>query len=266
MHLSLGCVQLTRTSVNAFGVKTPALSQTYTVKPCLSVCVVCLCSTESVNLHQIYIWIRPHKHIDNTHTVDWCSLDQFLNAMHWIQTVAVEQILNKPLHRGSSKLIQMWPCFTSRCAKLCPSSPVVACACFIISPHVFVIPPPPSFFHLHTHHFINHFHCFLFLHLHPPWLPSPPPNRQQWRAVLLPDHALSQQHPAHHRPWAGCLGGVQGNAVNANEAGTGLLRGRLDGWEWHCQPLTPSTGLEGKLSDQHRPLKCLLLSCSKDCW
>lgn len=60
----------------------------------------------------------------------------------------------------------MWLCFTSRCAELSPSSAAFACACFIISPHLFVTPPDPPIFHPSLHSFlpffITHFQSFPF--------------------------------------------------------------------------------------------------------
>lgn len=151
----------------------------------------------------------------------------------------------------------MW--FTFRCTELCPSSPVFACACFIISSHS---PPPPHpfFFQLSTHHYILSFHSSpptsTLLPIHHPrcWCPPPPTNRSQWWTMLLSDHALSQLHPTHHGPWAGCLGGVQRCTVTAGEAGTGLLWGRLDGWEQQSRSLIPSTGSERVVSVHQCPL------------
>lgn len=71
-------------------------------------------------------------------------------------------------------------------------------------------------------------------------LPPLPTNRQQWRTVLLPNQALSQLHSPHHGPCAGRLGSVQGSSLAAKEAGTGLLWGRLDGWEHQRQCLAHS--------------------------
>lgn len=144
----------------------------------------------------------------------------------------MNQILSKSLYviimtdMGSSE-------YKFRCTELYPSSPVFACACFIISLHLLVTPHPSLFFcflpslHPFPPLFITHFHSFL--HRLYCWPPHAPTNRHQRRTVLLPDQALSQLHPTHHGPRAGRLGGVQGNSINAKEAGTGLLWGRLDG-------------------------------------
>lgn len=87
-------------------------------------------------LQQIHLRIRPHRR-RNAHIIVRCSLHLFLHFLR--------QILNKFFQKV---------CFTSRCVKLFSSSPVTACACFIISLHLFVTSPThPSSFHLSTHHF-----------------------------------------------------------------------------------------------------------------
>lgn len=242
----------TRTSVNASGVKTPKIY-------CKAL-FICVCCSESTCTK----YTCGSDHTDTTRSSKICSLNHFWNIVCRIETAAVKQILNKSLYviimtRRQQLMNTNVTLFYIQVYRAVPPPPLFLHV-HVSSSHLTSL-SPPFFFHLSTPSlhpflpfFIAHFHSFPFLHHPRCWLPPPPTNRQQWRTVLLPDQALSQLHPTHHGPWAGCLGGVQGNAVSAGEAGAGLLWGRLDGWEQQRQPLTPSTDLERELSVQRRPL------------